>query len=132
MRAPEDGLRQATFKLFEDFLYSLFAGKNLTLNNTLGLDCSPTVLSYANCANKNFVAAAYCLIFSFVCGVNAQSINSTSRLRPIQQDGKWGYIDSTGKIVIKPQFVWAEEFSEGLAAIENEDGKHEQYFAGRA
>jgi hypothetical protein len=46
------------------------------------------------------------------------------RLRPIQVNGKWGYIDSTGKVVIKPQFAWAEEFSEGLAAFENEDGKH--------
>jgi hypothetical protein len=58
---------------------------------------------------------------SLVCG---QSGKSTSHLRPIQQDGKWGYIDSTGKIVVKPQFAWAEEFSEGLAAFENEDGKH--------
>jgi hypothetical protein len=44
------------------------------------------------------------------------------KLRPIQQDGKWGYIDTTGKVVIKPQFYWAEEFSEGLAAFENDDG----------
>lgn len=62
------------------------------------------------------------LIFSF--GVNAQSTDSTPRPRPIQQNGKWGYIDSSGKIVIKPQFVWAEEFSDGRAAFENEDGKH--------
>jgi hypothetical protein len=54
----------------------------------------------------------------------AQSNQSAPRLRPIQQDGKWGYIDSTGKIVVKPRFAWAEEFSEGLAAFENEDGKH--------
>lgn len=63
------------------------------------------------------------LIFAFVISADAQS-NSASRLRPIQQNGKWGYIDSSGKIVIKPQFVWAEEFSEGLAAFENEEGKH--------
>jgi WG repeat protein len=48
----------------------------------------------------------------------------TPSLRPVQQDGKWGYIDSSGKIAIKPQFASAEEFSEGLAAIENEDGKY--------
>src|SRR6185369_10974528 len=47
-----------------------------------------------------------------------------AQLRPIQQDGKWGYIDSSGKIVIKPQFLWAEEFSEGLASFQNEHGKH--------
>jgi hypothetical protein len=30
-----------------------------------------------------------------------------------------GYIDKTGKIIIKPQFTKAEEFSEGLAAVLN-------------
>ena len=51
----------------------------------------------------------------------AQSSKGT-KLRPIQQDGKWGYIDTNGKVVIKPQFYWAEEFSEGLAAFENDEG----------
>lgn len=64
------------------------------------------------------------LAFSILNCVYAQQTKATLQLRPIQQNGKWGYIDSTGKIVIKPQFVSAEEFSEGLAAIENEDGKH--------
>lgn len=30
---------------------------------------------------------------------------------------KWGYIDETGKFVIKPQFEKAERFSEGFAAV---------------
>lgn len=70
------------------------------------------------------LAVLLLLIYSGCVNVNAQVNHSTARLRPIQQNGKWGYIDSTGKIVIRPQFVWAEEFSEGLAAIENENGKH--------
>ena len=64
------------------------------------------------------------IAFTFCCLANGQSTPRAPQLRPIQQDGKWGYIDSTGKIVVKPQFAWAEEFSEGLAAFENEDGKH--------
>jgi len=64
------------------------------------------------------------LIFASLFSVDAQSSNSSPRLRPIQQKGKWGYINSSGKIVIQPQFVWAEEFSEGLAAFESADGKH--------
>ncbi|MFH0888875.1 MAG: WG repeat-containing protein [Planctomycetota bacterium] len=36
-------------------------------------------------------------------------------------DGKWGYIDITGKIVIKPQFVSAWNFSEGLAYVQIDD-----------
>lgn len=31
--------------------------------------------------------------------------------------GLYGYIDKTGKIVIKPQFEYADDFSEGLAAV---------------
>jgi hypothetical protein len=30
----------------------------------------------------------------------------------------WGYIDKTGKLVIKPEFSLAGDFSEGLAAVE--------------
>jgi WG repeat protein len=70
------------------------------------------------------LAVLLVLICASVFSVDAQSTKSSPRLRPIQQNGKWGYIDSSGKIVIKRQFVWAEEFSEGLAAFENEDGKH--------
>lgn len=47
-----------------------------------------------------------------------------SRLRPFQREGKWGYVDASGKEVIGPRFVWAEEFSEGLAAFESDEGKH--------
>jgi hypothetical protein len=35
----------------------------------------------------------------------------------IIRNGKYGYIDSKGKIVIQPQFDEADEFSEGLAPI---------------
>jgi len=36
---------------------------------------------------------------------------------PVLKDGKWGYIDTTGKVVIQPQFVKARFFREGLAAV---------------
>jgi len=48
------------------------------------------------------------LIFSFGCAVNAQSVNSSSRLRPIQQNGKWGYIDNTGVQFIRKSGLDAE------------------------
>ncbi len=35
----------------------------------------------------------------------------------VTKDRKYGYIDKTGKIAIKPQFDGAEMFSEGLAAV---------------
>jgi len=39
-------------------------------------------------------------------------------------DGKWGYIDRTGKVIIEPQFDSARDFSEGLAWA----GKGGKYF----
>lgn len=42
---------------------------------------------------------------------------TTTRLYPIVQGGKWGYIDRAGKVVIAPQFDAAEAFSEGLGAV---------------
>jgi hypothetical protein len=42
---------------------------------------------------------------------------SSDGLTPIQQNGKWGYADGSGRIVIKPQFSRAGRFSEGLALV---------------
>jgi hypothetical protein len=35
--------------------------------------------------------------------------------------GKWGYIDRTGKYIIKPRFDKADPFSNGLARVELDD-----------
>ncbi|HTF02545.1 MAG TPA: WG repeat-containing protein [Bacteroidia bacterium] len=36
---------------------------------------------------------------------------------PIRENGKWGFADSTGKILIACQYEWADVFSEGVAAV---------------
>jgi WG containing repeat len=36
---------------------------------------------------------------------------------PIQREGRWGYADADGNIVIAPEFVQARKFSDGLAAV---------------
>jgi hypothetical protein len=46
-----------------------------------------------------------------------KSTAGTPILVRIQQDGKIGYIDSTGKIVIAPVYFNGSNFSEGLAAV---------------
>jgi hypothetical protein len=38
---------------------------------------------------------------------------------PVRVQGKWGYIDRTGKLVIAPQFDAANPFSDGLAAVKS-------------
>jgi len=35
----------------------------------------------------------------------------------VVQNGKYGYIDHEGKVVIRPQFVWAEDFWRGLGTV---------------
>ncbi|MBI4429048.1 MAG: WG repeat-containing protein [Ignavibacteriales bacterium] len=45
-----------------------------------------------------------------------------STLRPITRGGKTGYANRAEKMVVEPQFDWADEFSEGLAAV-RVDGK---------
>lgn len=39
-------------------------------------------------------------------------------LAAVKQDGKWGYIDTNGTVVIPPQYDGANSFSEGLAAVQ--------------
>ena len=38
-------------------------------------------------------------------------------LTPVERNGKWGYADKDGKMVIEPQFTLAHRFSEGLALV---------------
>jgi hypothetical protein len=40
-----------------------------------------------------------------------------------KDDGRWGYIDKTGRVVIKPQFYGAYLFREGLARVISKNGK---------
>lgn len=35
----------------------------------------------------------------------------------VVQDGKYGFIDHTGKVAIKPQFIWADNFWRGLGTV---------------
>ncbi|MCB0840501.1 MAG: WG repeat-containing protein, partial [Bacteroidetes bacterium] len=40
----------------------------------------------------------------------------------VKIDGKWGYINTTGKIIIPPEYRNAQDFSQGLAAIRFKNG----------
>ena len=37
-----------------------------------------------------------------------------------ESDGRWGFIDTTGKLVIPAQYLKVESFAEGLAAVKTE------------
>src|SRR5437867_8737168 len=57
--------------------------------------------------------AACSIILS--AGVSGQ--HKTDALFPVIVKGKRGYIDSTGRIVIKPRFGYASGFSDGIALV---------------
>ncbi len=43
------------------------------------------------------------------------------KLFPFCEQGKWGYMNSAGTPVIKPQFDWAEDFYEGWAFVSSSE-----------
>ena len=44
-------------------------------------------------------------------------------LAKVKRDGKYGFIDKTGKVVIPLNYDWAWSFSEGLASV-SQNGKY--------
>ena len=63
-------------------------------------------------------AMLFCVCVLVVAGCGS---SAASGLYPVHVDGKYGYINKTGSIVIKPQFMYADNFSEGLAAVSEND-----------
>lgn len=39
-----------------------------------------------------------------------------------EENGKWGYINEKGDVVVEPAYAKAKSFSNGMAAVQNEDG----------
>lgn len=56
------------------------------------------------------------LILLLFCSLYCASF-AQDNLFPFEENGQSGYIDSSGKVVIAPQFDHAEAFSEGLGAV---------------
>lgn len=51
-------------------------------------------------------------------GHGTPDTNQNVDLYPVEDNSKWGYIDSNGDLLINPQFDSADDFSEGYASIE--------------
>ena len=59
--------------------------------------------------------------FGFCCGPQFDEVFDFSEgFGNVKNDGKWGYIDKKGKVVIEPQFDDASDFSEGFAKVKIE------------
>lgn len=64
---------------------------------------------------KTSVLVVFISLALFVA--HAQVPNDTGGLLVVVQNGLYGYIDHSGKVVIDPQFVWAADFDEGYGAV---------------
>jgi hypothetical protein len=77
---------------------------------------------------KKAISFFICLVIlaSTSCNQHRKTWDATGRFL-INQNGKYGYIDKKGRIVINPQFDLALEFSEGLARVRVEIGGKQGY-----
>ena len=78
---------------------------------------------------KVLLAAACCLLLAFI-GVTAyyfvvKQMSGEQYLAAVQnEEGKWGYINRYGTMVIEPQFAQAFPFLEGRALVRDELGNY--------
>jgi hypothetical protein len=61
-------------------------------------------------------AKGKCILESQV-GPKLEEPKKVKHLFPVVEKDKWGYIDTKGNVVVKPQFEQADDFAEGLAAV---------------
>ncbi|HKR02437.1 MAG TPA: WG repeat-containing protein [Pyrinomonadaceae bacterium] len=67
---------------------------------------------------KRSFAFLACLLLLCACLAAARAQEKTpGPLFPVRLGGKWGYIDRTGKIVIRPQYDGAFPFYDGVARV---------------
>ena len=71
-----------------------------------------------------FLLAVAAVIAFFFLRPSDLPFKPDTSLIPVYDGKKWGYIDKKGQYVINPQFSDADWFSDGLARVENKDGKY--------
>lgn len=54
-----------------------------------------------------------------LAAVGSVVCHASGRSEPlvVVQNGKYGYIDHEGKVIIRPQFIWADDFWRGLGTV---------------
>lgn len=79
------------------------------------------------------ICTRVCVAFCCICvqqePLRAQTKNDSGDPKPafaaiphpFRKDGRWGYIDNEGRVVIKPQFIKAHDFYQGRACVQADD-----------
>jgi hypothetical protein len=66
---------------------------------------------------------AWCLFIFLLSHVVIPDVHARGQWDPFEKDGKWGYRDKRGPVIIKPKFILARDFSpEGIAAVIDHTG----------
>jgi hypothetical protein len=69
--------------------------------------------------NAKYIFLPFIFILLFSCSNDTSELKLKSeKLYPISVNEKWGFIDKTGTVIIKPKYEYAWNFSEGLAAVQ--------------
>ncbi len=63
-----------------------------------------------------------CLMILYLLPVSGWTEEAASDLYPIREKGLWGYMNRTGEVMIEPQWLFAEAFSDGWAIVESDNG----------
>src|SRR5689334_18610486 len=91
--------------------------------------------SIVRCRRVIFSTCLLLLLFTMACAQKEQPGNKmeSDNLYLIIQNRKFGFIDGQGRVVIKPQFLMASPFSEGLAAVlVGDEGNYKTAFIDRS
>jgi hypothetical protein len=63
------------------------------------------------------------LLFFLLLSFMSSDGRAQERLIPFEKEGKWGYRDGQGKVIIQPTFIMADNFSSGgIAAVVDDSG----------
>lgn len=75
-------------------------------------------------AKENGTYGIYDKKMKLECTLDYQAVDICTQdgIIAVKQDGKWGYVNTKGEMVIQPQFQQARSFSNGLGAV-CQDGK---------
>jgi WG containing repeat len=60
---------------------------------------------------------AVCLLFLCVASSTVYVAGDKDEPLAVVQGGKYGFIDHSGNFVVKPQFIWADDFWQGLGTV---------------
>lgn len=91
--------------------------KSLSLALALVLALSLAVPSLAASTSVTMIRTNYTGPFTPDVGEGFSWTEFSEGLAPVQKNGKYGYIDSNGKVVIPLQYDWCDKFSEDLGQV---------------